>query len=96
MPVPLQFVSFHCSQEVFIRPDGVSNSGFHFLIGYVISVQDTKEFVETSHLQCLYPSFNVCCYGPRFTCIQIHGHGQGMHQSDLGADGDVLVVPDDF
>ena len=40
-------------------PDGVSNSGFRFLIGYVISVRDTKEFVETSHLQCLYPSFNV-------------------------------------
>ena len=53
-----------------IRPDGVSNSGFHFLIGYVISVRDTEEFAETSNLQCLYPSFNVCCYGPRFTCIQ--------------------------
>ena len=25
-----------------------------------------------------------------------YGHGQRMHQSDLGADGDVLVVPDDF
>ena len=25
-----------------------------------------------------------------------YGHGQGTHQSDLGADGDVLVVPDDF
>ena len=32
-------------------PDGISNSGFHFLIGYVISVRDTEEFVETSHLQ---------------------------------------------
>ena len=41
-------------------------------------------------------SFNVCCYGPRFTCVQKYGDGQGMHQSDLGADGDVLVVPDDF
>ena len=48
------------------------------------------------HLQWLYPSFNVCCYGPRFTCIQKYGHGQGTHLSDLGADGDVLVVPDDF
>ena len=46
MPVPLQFASFHCSQEVFIRPDGVSNSRFHFLIGYVISVRDTEEFAE--------------------------------------------------
>ena len=45
-------------------------SGFHFLIGYVISVRNTQEFAETSHLQCLYPSFNVCCYGPCFTCIQ--------------------------
>ena len=76
--------------------DGVSNSGFPFLIGYVISVRDTEEFAETSHLQSLYPSFNVCCYGPRFTCIQKYGHGQGTHQSDLGADGDVLVVPADF
>ena len=25
-----------------------------------------------------------------------YGHGQGTHQSDLGADGNVLVVPDDF
>ena len=76
--------------------DGVSNSGCHFLIGYVISVRDNEEFAETSHLQCLYPSSNICCYGPRFTCIQKYGHGQGTHQSDLGADGDVLVVPDDF
>ena len=80
---------------VFSLQLGGSNSGFHFLIDYVISVQDTEEFAETSHLQCLYP-FNVCCYGPRFTCIQKYGHGQGTHQSDLGADGDVLVVPDDF
>ena len=49
---------------------GVSNSGFHFLIGYVISLGDTKEFAEKSHLQCLYLSFNVCCYGPHFTCIK--------------------------
>ena len=91
VPVPLQFTSVHWSQEVFIRPDGVSNSGFHFLIGYLISVQDTKEFAETSHLQYLYPSFNVCCYGPCFTCIRKYGHGQGMHQSHLGADEDVLV-----
>ena len=76
---------FSLKSEVFIRPDGVSNSGFHFLIGYVISVRDNEEFAETSHLQCLYPSFNVCCYGPCFTCIQKYGHGQRMHQSDLGA-----------
>ena len=79
-----------------MRPDGVSNSGFHFLVGYIISVRDAQEFAETSHLQCLYASFNVCCYGPRFTRIQKYGHGQGTHQSGLGADGDVLVVPDDF
>ena len=36
-------------------PDGVSSSGFHFLIGYVISVRDTEEFAETSHLHCLQP-----------------------------------------
>ena len=59
----------------------------------MISVRDTEEFAETSHLQCLYP-FNVCCYGPSFTCIQKYGHGQGTLQSDLGVDGDVLVVPD--
>ena len=27
-----------------MRSDGVSISGFHFLIGYVISVRDTEEF----------------------------------------------------
>ena len=65
-----------------------------FTSSLVITVGDTEEFEETSHLQCLYPSFNVCCYGPRFTCIQKYGHGQETHQSDLGAN--VLVVPDDF
>ena len=95
-PVHSLMLSSHRFLCLPLRPDGVSNSGFHFLIGYVISVRDTEEFAETSHLQCLYPSFNVCCYGPRFTCIQKYGHGQGTHQSDLGADGDVLVVPDDF
>ena len=77
-----------------IWPDSVSSSGF--LIGYVISVRDTEEFAITSYLQCLYPSFNVCSYGPRFTCIQKYGHGQGTHQSDLGANGNVPVVSDDF
>ena len=33
-----------------MRPDGVSNSGFNFVIGLVISVRDTEEIVETSHL----------------------------------------------
>ena len=76
-----------------MRPGGVSDSGFHFLIGYAISVRDTEKFAETSHLQCLYPSFNVCCYGPRFTCKKKkYGHGQGTHQSDLGADGDDVVA----
>ena len=28
----------------------------------MISVRDTKEFAKTSHLQCLYPSFNVCIH----------------------------------
>ena len=32
---------------------------FHFLIGYVISVRDTEEFAETSHLQRLYPSSSM-------------------------------------
>ena len=58
----------------------------------MISVRDTQKFAETSHFQCLYPSFNVCCYDLRFTCTQKYGHGQGTHQSDLGADGDVLVI----
>ena len=40
--------------------------------------------------------FNVCCYDPRFTCISKYGHGQATHQSYLGADGNVLVVPNDF
>ena len=91
-------LSLHLFQwsQVFVRPNGVLNSGFHFFIGYLISVRDTKEFAETSHLQCLYPYFNVCFYGPHFTCIQKYGHDQGTHQSDLGADGDVLVIPNDF
>ena len=54
MPIPPQFASFHYSQ-VFIRPDGVFYSGFHFLVGYVISVRDNKEFVEVPHLQWMYP-----------------------------------------
>ena len=62
----------------------------------MISVRDTDQIAETSHLQCVDPYFNVCCYGSRFTCIQKYGHGQGAHQSDLGADGDVLVIPDEF
>ena len=37
-------------------------------------LRDTEEFTETSHLECLYPSFNVCCYGPRFTCMQKYEH----------------------
>ena len=85
---------------VLASPDDHVTCLYHFslclFIGYVISVWDTKEVAETSHLQCLYPSFNVCCYGPRFTYIQKYVHGLGTHQSDLGADGDVLVVPDDF
>ena len=64
-----------------MRPDGVSNSDFHFLIGYVISIRDTEEFAETSHLQCLYPSFNVYCYGPYVSHANKnnYGHGQGTH-----------------
>ena len=46
MPIPLQFASFHWSQEVFIWRDG-----FCILIGYVISVRDTEEFAEASYLQ---------------------------------------------
>ena len=61
----------------------------------MISLRNAEEFAEASHLQCLYPSVNVCCYGLIFTCIQKYGHDQGMHQSALGADGDVLVIPDD-
>ena len=60
------------------------------------SVRDTEEFVETSHLKCLYPSFDVCCYGPHFTYIQKYGHGQRKNHSDLGADGNVPVVSNDF
>ena len=37
-----------------MRPDRVSSSGCHFLIGYVISVRDTEEVSETSYLQCLF------------------------------------------
>ena len=59
MLVPLQVASFHRSQEVFRQSDGVFNSGFHFLVDYVISVQDTEEFAVASHLQCLYPSVSA-------------------------------------
>ena len=60
VPVPIQFTSFHCSQVVFIQSDGVSSSGFHFLIGYVISIRDTKEFAETSHTEI--EGANPTCY----------------------------------
>ena len=43
-----------------------------------------------------YSSFNVYSYVPRFICTQKYGIDQGTHQSDLGANGDVLVVPDDL
>ena len=39
--------------------------------------------MEISHIQCLYLSLNVCCYGPCFTCVQKYRHGQETHQSDL-------------
>ena len=48
---------------------------------------------EASHLQ-FFQCLLLC--GPCFTCIQKYGHGQGTHQSDVGADGDVLVVLNDF
>lgn len=67
--ISLHFASFYLSYEIFTRPGGVSNSGLHYLVGYVISIKDTKEFAETSHPQCLYPSLNFSCYCPRFRCI---------------------------
>ena len=33
-------------------PDGVFNSGFHFLVCYVISVRDTEEFAECLFVSC--------------------------------------------
>ena len=50
---------FHWSQEFFIWPYGVSTCGFHFLISFMISVRDTEEFVETSHL---YIYIYICIY----------------------------------
>ena len=47
--------------------DGISSHGFHFFIGYVIFVLHTKESAEAFHFHCLYPSFSVCCYGPRIS-----------------------------
>lgn len=67
--ISLHFASFYLSYEIFTRPGGVSNSGLHYLVGYVISIKDTKEFAETSHPQCLYPSLNFSCYCPRFRGI---------------------------
>ena len=92
----------HFSLRVFteVRRSSYGPMAFPILVftsslGYVISVRGTVEFAETSHLQCLYPSFKNCRYGPRFTCIENYGHGQGTHQSDLEADGNVPVVPND-
>ena len=73
-------------------PDGISYSGFHFLIGYVISVRDTeKHFIPNA---CILLSMSA---------VMVHlshafkiGHGQGTHQFDLGADGDVFVVLNNF
>ena len=42
-----------------MQSDGVSHSGFYYLIGCVISIRDTEEFEETSRIQCLYPVVHV-------------------------------------
>ena len=51
---------YHFSVRLFTKvrrssygPMAFSSSGFHFLIGYVISVRDTEKFAETSHLSSM-------------------------------------------
>ena len=66
-----------------MRPNGVSNSGFHFLIGYVISVRDTEEFAETSHLQCLHPS--------SMSAVMVHD-SHACKTMDIGRERISLIV----
>ena len=59
---------YYFSLHLSIQPNGVCNSGFNFLTGYVISVWDTEEFVETSRL-------NVCILLP-MSAVMVHvSHG---------------------
>ena len=83
VPIPFQFASFYCGQEVFVGLNGLPSSISHLFIGHVVSVGDAEELSEASHLHGLYPSICVCCYCPRLTGVHEYGHDQGTHQCDL-------------
>ena len=83
MPVPFQFASLYCGQEVFVGANGLPSSVWHFFVGDVVSVGDAEELSEASNLHGLYPSLCVCSYCPKLTGVQEYGHDQGAHQSDL-------------
>ena len=40
VPVPFQFASLYCGQEVFVGPNGLPTSVSHLFVGDVISVGD--------------------------------------------------------
>ena len=60
MPVPFQFASFYCGQEVFVESNGLPSSVSHLFVGDVVSVGDAEELSDASHLHGLYPSLFVC------------------------------------
>ena len=43
-----------------------------------------------------YPSFQYLLLWSTFHTHTNYGYDKGIHQSDLGADGDVLLVPNAF
>ena len=60
MPVPFQFVSLYCGQEVFVGPNGLPSSVSHLLVGEVVSVGDAEELSESGSLDFLNKTFNCC------------------------------------
>ena len=74
--------------------DGVSSSGFHFFIGFVISVLDTEEFAGNSYPNACILSMSAAM--AHVSHAYMHGLDQGKHQSGRVVDGGVLVVPEDF
>ena len=61
VPVPFQFASLYCGQEVFVGSNGLPSSVSHLFVGDMVSVGDVEELSEASHLHGLYPSLCVCC-----------------------------------
>ena len=59
MPVPFQFATYYCGQEVFVGPNGLPSISQLF-VGDMVSVGEAEELSEASNLHGLYPSLCVC------------------------------------